>query len=198
MNIKFIVLFVWGLSNYLWSQKTEITFDVHYKSHKIGMVHAVENRSGSQTIKGLKTITTTQILKVTINVESEISIIYKDSTMVKSVAYRHSNRGNENVHATVTKVEDKSYHVLRNGKKDKIENIKINFCEVDLYFREPKGIENIFSTMYAKMVPLKLVGPGKYLMITPDNKDSYYTYLNGKLILVEANTALGKVISKRV
>jgi hypothetical protein len=162
------------------------------------MVHAIENRSGSQTIKGLKTITTIEILKVIINVESEISIIYKDSTMVKSVAYRHSNRGNENVHATVTKVEDKTYHVLRNEKKDKIENIKINFCEVDLYFQEPKGIEKIFSTMYAKMVPLKLVGPGKYLMITPDNKDSYYTYLNGKLILAEASTALGKVISKRV
>lgn len=198
MSVKFIILFFLGLSSSLWSQKTEIIFDVHYKSRKIGTVHAVENKSGNQTIKGLKTITATEILKIYLNVESEISTIYKDSTMIKSVAYRHSNRGNENVHATVTKVEDKTYHIIRNGKKDKIENIRINFCEVDLYFREPKGIDKIFSTMYAKMVPLKLVGPGKYLMITPDNKDSYYTYLNGKLILVEANTALGKVISKRV
>jgi hypothetical protein len=48
------------------------------------------------------------------------------------------------------------------------------------------------------MLPLKLVSPGKYWLETPDNKDSYYTYINGKLIFVEANTALGKVISKRV
>jgi len=198
MKIKLLILICFGLFNSIKSQKNEIIFDVHYKSKKIGKVHAIEDQSGTQTIKGLNTITTTEILKFSLYVESEISILYKDGIMVKGVAYRHSNRGNENVHSTVTKIDDKTYHVERNGKKDKIENVKINFCEIDLYFNEPKGIETVFSTMYAKLLPLKLVSPGKYLMETPDHKDSYYTYVNGKLIMVEAITALGKVISKRI
>lgn len=198
MKIKLFVIFIFGLFNSLWSQKTEIIFDVHYKSRKIGTIHAVEHRSENQTVKGIKTITNTEILRVTIHVESEISVIYKDSALVKGVAYRHSNKGNENVHSTVIKTNNNTYHIERNGKKEKLEDLKINFCDVDLYFIEPKGIENIFSTMYAKMLPLKLVSPGKYRLVTPDNKDSYYTYTNGKLILVEANTALGKVLSKRL
>jgi hypothetical protein len=198
MKIKLFVIFIFGLFNSIWPQKTEIIFDVHYKSRKIGTIQAIEHKSGNQRVKGIKTITTTEIIKVKLRVESEISVIYKDSILVKGVAYRHSNKGNENVHSTVIKTNNNAYHIERNGEKEKLEDIKINFCDVDLYFIEPKGIEKIFSTMYAKMLPLKLVSPGKYWLETPDNKDSYYTYINGKLIFVEANTALGKVISKRV
>jgi hypothetical protein len=187
-----------GLFNSVWSQKNEIIFDVHFRSKKIGSVNAIEVKSETQTIKGLKTVTNTEIFTVSLYVESEISVVYKDGAVVKGIAYRHSNRGNENVHSMVTKIDDKTYQIERNGKKEKIENLKINFCEVDLYFHEPKGIEKIFSNMYAKLLPLKAVSPGKYLLLTPDNKNSYYTYLNGKLIMVEADTALGVVISRRI
>lgn len=42
------------------------------------------------------------------------------------------------------------------------------------------------------------MGGGKYQLITPDKKNSYYNYLNGKLTMVEADTPVGKVVSKRL
>jgi len=52
--------------------------------------------------------------------------------------------------------------------------------------------------MYAEMLTLKKVSPGKYQLITPDNNDSFYTYKNGKLVIIEVNIIAGKVLSKRI
>jgi hypothetical protein len=52
--------------------------------------------------------------------------------------------------------------------------------------------------MYAEFLTLKATGAGKYQVTTPDKKDTFYSYQNGQLVLVESNTPLGKVVCKRI
>lgn len=180
------------------AQKIEIAFEVSFKGKKIGIVKAIEEKTGTKSIKNLKTETDTKILVVSVHVESEVKVIKENNVLIEGTAYRHANRGSEDVHAHVKKIGSKSYQRERNGKKSKIENLDITICMVDLYFNEPKGITSVFSNMYAEKLELKAMGAGKYQLITPDKKNSYYTYQNGKLITVEADTPVGKVLSKRV
>jgi hypothetical protein len=182
----------------LLAQKTEIAFEVSFKGKKIGVVKAIEEKTGTKSIKNLKTEMDTKILVVSVHVESEVKVVKENGILVEGTAYRHANRGAEDVHAHVKKIASKTYQRERNGQISKIEKEDITMCMVDLYFKEPKGVTSVFSNMYAEKLELKAMGAGKYQLITPDKKNSYYTYQNGKLITVEADTPVGKVLSKRV
>jgi hypothetical protein len=194
----YIVLFLLlTLTNKSWAQKQEIKFQVNFKDNAIGTLLAVQETSGTKSTKDLKTLTDTKVLMMAVHVESEVNVIHQDGVLQKGVAYRHANRGAEDVHATVIMKGDKNYQIERNGKTEKM-IANISFCVVDLFFREPKGISKIFSNMYTKVLTLKEISPGTYMLMTPDNKNSYYTYQNGKLMVVETDTPLGKVVSRRI
>lgn len=197
MKIFSITILFWFTSLVGQAQTLEYAFEVTFKDKKIGTLHAKEEKSATRTIKDLRTETDTKIIMMSIHVESEVSVTHSNDGLIKGTAYRHANRGSEDVHAHVTRLGTNLYEIERNGKKDKLENTKITFCVIDLYFREPKGIKNIFSNMYAQMLSIKQIEPGKYQLITPDKKNSTYTYRNGKLMTIETDTPVGKVISKR-
>lgn len=179
------------------AQKVEHVFNVHFKTKDIGTIHAAEERFGTKSSKDLRTLTDANILMMSIHVESEVKSQHDNGILTEGTSYRHANRGAEDIHARVSKMGDKLYQREKNGMKSKIERQEITNCVIDLFFREPKGVKTVFSNMYADFLTLKEVGPGKYQLITPDKKDSYYTYKGGKLIMVESDTPLGKVTSKR-
>jgi hypothetical protein len=180
-----------------WAQKDKFSLEVTFKNKSIGKVVAIQEKSGSRSVIDVSTITDAKILMMPVHVESEINVQYQDGIMAKGIAFRHANRGDNDIHSTITRLGDLNYKIERNGKTEKF-NYDINFSVADLFFREPKGISNIFSNMYAKFLSIKEVNKGKYILVMPDKKSSTYTYDNGKLILVESDTPLGKVISKRI
>ncbi len=198
MKIVTILLLNTFLVRSLFAQKTEIAFEVSFKGKKIGVVKAIEEKTGTKSIKNLKTETDTKILVVSVHVESEVKVVKENGILVEGTAYRHANRGAEDVHAHVKKIASKTYQRERNGQTSKIEKEDITMCMIDLYFKEPKGVASVFSNMYAGKLELKAMGGGKYQLITPDKKNSYYSYQNGKLVTVEADTPVGKVLSKRI
>jgi hypothetical protein len=198
MKVKVTLLFVFSLSQLSWAQKTETVFNVFFKDKSIGTMRVVEEKSGTKSIKDLSTQTDAKILAMSIHVESEVKSTHENGILIQATSYRHANRGAEDVHAKVTRINDKNYVKERNGVKGRIEGQQIDMCLIDLFFREPKGVKKVFSNMYAEFLIIKEIGAGKYRVITPDNKDSYYTYKDNKLTTVESNTPLGKVISRRV
>ena len=198
MKLTFLVLSgILGLYPPTQAQKTEIVFEVDFKGEKIGLLRAVEERDGNKVIKDLKTETNTKILVIAIHVETEVQINKEDDILMEGKAYRHSNRGTEDVHARTSRIGDKSYQLECNGKKSNY-NEDITICMIDMYFKEPLGITSVFSNMYAQKLELKLMRPGKYQLMTPDNKNSYFTYENGMLMTVESETPVGKIVSKRL
>lgn len=180
------------------AQKKEIVFNVVFKDKNIGTIHAVKEVAGNKAISDLRTNTDAKVFMMSIHVESEVNAIKENGVLMQGTAYRHANRGSEDVHAKVTKLADKTYQAVKNGKTTKLENKLINICVVDIYHQEPKGLNAVFSNMYAEFLKIKALGAGKYQVTTPDNKDTYYNYKNGQLVLVESNTPLGKVVCKRI
>jgi hypothetical protein len=193
LSLAFVFSCLFGFA-----QKKEIVFNVFFKDKNIGTIHAVKEVTGTKVINDLKTNTDAKVFMMSIHVESEVSAIKEKGGLVQGTAYRHANRGSEDVHAKVTRLADKTYQTVKNGKTAKIENKLIDVCVVDLYHQEPKGLSAVFSNMYADFLKVKALGSGKYQVTTPDNKDTFYQYQNGQLVLVESNTPLGKVICKRI
>jgi hypothetical protein len=198
MKIKLLLLAVLVSTISVFAQKKEIVFNVVFKDKNIGTIHAVKEVVGTKVSSDLKTNTDAKVLMMSIHVESEVTAVKENGVLVQGTAYRHANRGSDDVHAKVTKVADKTYQAVKNGKTTKIENKVIDVCVVDLYHQEPKGLSAIFSNMYADFLTVKALGAGKYQVTTPDNKDTFYSYQNGQLVLVESNTPLGKVVCKRI
>lgn len=198
MKRNVILILIMGFYQLSWAQKNEFNFAVHFKGEQIGTMHAVESKTGAKSVKDLRTNTDAKIFGLSIHVESEVTTTHEGEILTHGIAYRHASRKSEEVHAQVTKVSDKVYQKERNGIKEKLENIAISFCVIDLYFREPKGIKKVFSNMYADMLQVKELGQGRYEITAPDDRVSYYQYANGKLLTMEASTPLGKIVSKRL
>ena len=186
------------MCNFTLAQKTEILFNIMLKDKKIGVLHAQEIKTESKSFKVLTVETKTTFLFIPIHMESEVSTTQKNGVLIEGTAYRDASRKSKDVVAAVTKIGPRLYQRERNGMKDKIRNQRITFCVVDLYFKEPVAITQVFSNMYAETLPLKWMGNGIYQLITPDNNNTIYTYQNGELISIEVDTPVGKVISKRI
>lgn len=180
------------------AQKTEITFDVILKEKKIGNVRATETKTGSNITRDIKSESDAKVLAFSVHLETETKVVNGSETLVEGIAYRHASRGPEDVHAKTKRVGTKKYERERNGNKTTLDNEEISFCVADLFFKEPIGLQKIYSNMYAEMLQIKSLGKGKYQVITPDKKTTFYTYLNGKLMTIESDTPVGTVISKRV
>ncbi len=186
-----------GICFLVFPQKTQISFDVFHNEENIGTLQAIKIKNGKKTVKDLRTNTNAKVLMMSIHVESEINTVSEEEILIKGIAYRHANRGTEDIQATVTKKDSKNYEAERNGVKKKIVGNVINYCVIDLYFKEPVGLSKIFSNMYADFLPIKKLEQGHYVLTTPDSKTSHYYYTNGNIERIEVEISLGKVISKR-
>lgn len=197
LNFSLLVCFLLSVTS-AFTQKQETTFDVIFRGEKIGVLNAQETKSKSKAYKELTVDTKSTFLFIPVHMESEIRITQKRGILIEGTAYRNANRGSSDVNATIRKVGFRLYERERNGVKDKIRTKPIRFCVVDLYFKEPLKVNEVFSNMYVEMLQLKRIDTGKYQLITPDNNNSIYTYTNGKLVSIEADTLVGKIVSKRI
>lgn len=179
------------------AQTTEAIFDIYFKNKVIGFVTASKIQTGNKIVEDLHTKTNSKILMLEIHVESEINITYNKNILTKGIAYRQSNRGNEDIQSTIVKIDEKSYSIERDQKKQILKTGIIDFCVIDLYFTEPIGKTTVFSNMYGQFISITKEGPGRYKSILPDGKHATYIYEAGKLEKIEVEMSLGKVISKR-
>lgn len=195
---KYLILIVcFLLTGNLFAQKTETIFNVFLKDENIGQIVASETISGNSIVRDIRSKTDAKILAFSIHVESDTKITKGNEIMTEGIAYRHANRGAEDVHASTKRVANKKYERNKNDKKSILENTDITFCVADLYFKEPKGLTKIYSNMWAEMVEIKNLGNGVYQVTTPDKKKSLYTFKNSKLVVIELDTPAGKIVSRR-
>ena len=198
MSRFLIVLLFLHVFIYVKGQKYEVSFHVYLKDKLIGKVEAVEIKKGTEVIRDVKAESDASVMMLSVHVETDTKVINGNRVLIEGTAYRHTNRGPGDIHATTKRLAAKKYEHDRNGTKSLYELGEITFSVTDLFFEEPVGLEKIFSNMFAEMVPLKKLGSGKYQVTTPDNKTTIYTYSSGKLVIVESETPAGNVLSKRI
>lgn len=70
-----------------------------------------------------------------------------------------------------------------------MDNISIIFPAALLYFKEPKGVNEIFSERFLEHCSIKSKSEGKYVLELPNGKENVYTYVNGELqeVFVDRN-----------
>ena len=175
----------------------EANFDVTFNDKVIGTVKATEKKEGGKIIKDLRSNTDTKVLIMSIHVESEVNATYDQETFLSGVAYRHANRGAKDIHATTTRLAAQKYQTDKDGAKTTLQGKEVKYCVIDLYFKEPKGLKEIYSNMFATFVTVKELAPGKYMIMNPDQVNATYTYAGGKLMKIEVDTKVGKVTSVR-
>ena len=176
----------------------EVRFEIIFDDKKIGHVEVVESQQGEHVVRDLKTVSDAHVF-ITIHVETEAKVTRnKAGLIVEGIGYRHANRGSEDVHAHTQIITEDKYKVNRNGKSWVLDDHPIDYCVADMYFKEPVGKSQVYSNMYGANLKIASLGGGKYHVITPDDKDSYYTYQNGLLKQVVVSTPLGKVKTRRI
>ena len=117
--------------------------------------------------------------------------------MINSFAYRHVNRGSENIETTVKRKSNTEYISTRNGETKHLQIEGIKYSVIDLYFKEPKEITSVFSNTHAELLELTAKAEGVYELKLPDGKKNKFTYSNGKLVRVEAAISVGQIVFKR-
>ena len=192
-------LLVLALSFYSFSilaQSTVSLFDVTMNDKKIGVLKATKNINGKMVTKNISSSSKTNVLALSVHVESEVYVTSENDILKTSFAYRQVNRGSENIETTVKFLAPSKYEIVKNGVNTVI-NSNINYSIVDLYFKEPKGLYIVFSNTHGAFLNIKSLGNGDYELQLPDGKTNIFRYLNGKLVQVEAKMMVGKVIFQR-
>lgn len=180
------------------AQKTETTYTIHFKGNNIGTVKATEIKSGTKSTKDLRTTSDAKVMCVQVHLEMDVNKTQENGVMTQGTAYKHANRGSEDVHSKTVQTAPKTYQIQRNGVTSTVTNKEIKLCVIDLYFMEPVGVTSVFSNMFGQDIPVAHIGVGKYKITTPNDKTTTFTYQNGVLMTIESETPLGSVTTKRM
>lgn len=179
------------------AQNTTINFDVIFDGKSIGTLTASKEVAGTKVVKNLRSNTDAKILMLSVHVESEVHVKSEGEIMTHATAYRHANRGAEDIQTTTTKGPGNTYDIVKNGEKIQLTHVGIKFCVTDLYFTEPLGITKVYSSTYGTFLNIGYVSKGVYKISLPDGKTTTFTYVNGKLTQAVATMSLGNVLFKR-
>ncbi|HRG53465.1 MAG TPA: hypothetical protein PLL00_11565 [Bacteroidia bacterium] len=177
-------------------ENKELKFTVFHEGKNIGTMKVTKRQDGGKVIRELKTDTDRKVMVASIHVESDVSIVSDEEIVTMGMAYRYGNPSTNDVHSNVMRLGSK-YQIEQNGVVRNMEVSKIEFCMVDLYFKEPKGVTTVFSNMHSVFLPIKKTGEGEYQVQFPDDKTAIYKYKEGEIDVVESNTPYGIIISRR-
>lgn len=180
------------------AQDTQSKFDIYFDDDKVGHFTVTQTTTGTKNIRDLKTVSETKIIAILFHVETEAKVIRQEGKFVEGTGYRHANRGIDDIHSQTTHISDNNYEIKKNGKSEVKKDYTITWCITDLFFKEPKGLTHIYSNMHGQKLRINHMGNGRYQVVSPGDKYSYYIYKNGVLVTVEADTPVGKVISTKV
>lgn len=179
------------------AQNTVINFDVIFDGKSIGTLTASKEVAGTKIVKNLRSNTDAKILMLSVHVESEVHVKTEGEILTSATAYRHANRGAEDIQTTTVKGTGNTYNIVKNGEKIQLTHAGIKFCVTDLYFTEPLGVTNVYSSTYGAFLPVKYISKGVYKIILPDGKTTTFTYVNGKLTGAVSTMSLGDITFKR-
>ncbi|MBC7487323.1 MAG: hypothetical protein H7282_11285 [Cytophagaceae bacterium] len=179
------------------AQNTTINFDVIYDGKSIGTLTASKEVAGTKVVKNLRSNTDAKVLMLSVHVESEVHVKTEAEILTSATAYRHANRGAEDIQTTTVKGAGNTYDIVKNGEKIQLTHVGIKFCVTDLYFTEPLGITKVYSNTYGTFLNIKYVSKGVYMITLPDGKTTTFTYVNGKLTQAVATMSLGNILFKR-
>jgi len=124
---------------------------------------------------------------------SRVSGVYRDGVLIDGKILRKVN-DSEKANAHIFWATDK-YFIQEDKKLEEFKQ-KIFYSTACLMHWEPVNFSTVYSENYKKMIPIKVVGPHKYMLLLPDGNKNYYSYQNGICFEAEVNTNLSTAFFK--
>ena len=159
-------------------------------------------------VKGSKTIGTILATKSTLNNESKyeltssVSFRFIGEISIKSVfkthftddvltyAFSENLLNDKQKEFSEIQWDGNQYHVQLKKENKTIENEKITYSMLSLYYQEPKHVQQVFSERFAEYCQIKEIETDKYELTLPDGNKNYYYYQDGICTRVEVERTL--------
>lgn len=175
----------------------KISYDMYALGNKIGTMDIEKTiRADGSEYYTLKSKATAKVLWNTRTSETIYEIVYKGGKLISS-SHKYYENG---------KLE-KFCYVTTNGQKYDVKSYRqtTSFTQiptysiVSVYFKEPKGISQIFYEAEGDFSAIKAgEEPGTYEFKSSDGNRNIYKYVNGKLTEAEFHVSIITVKIKRV
>jgi hypothetical protein len=101
---------------------------------------------------------------------------FVESRLSNSDVTKHIN--DELKDKTTVRLQQSVYHIQIDDKKSQLKD-EVSYTVAQLYYREPKGIEQIFSEKFGAFCPMISKSQGVYELRLPDGIRSEYHYAHG-------------------
>lgn len=188
-----VVIFMFLGMNFSFAQKSISNFEVSLEGKTVGLMVATKEINGDLISYSLHSDVETKIFRMSLEVESELDMVTKNQILIEGKSFQYSNRGSDNISATVIKLVDNTYQTNKNNKSKILKVDKIVDTVTDLYYKEPKGITSVFSIADADFLDIESIGNGSYALILPNGRKNIFTYLNGNFENMQAPILVGVV-----
>jgi len=126
-----------------------------------------------------------------------MDVTYKDGKLVSSYCKNEINDEVDN-YASISWDAAAGKYNITNEKKKLTYAAPVTFSVISLYFKEPKGLNTLFTERIGEAYALKDLGDGRYEYKIPNGDKNVYVYKNGELVETERKTIIGTVYVKFV
>lgn len=181
-----LTFILFSISTLLFSQTQ--TYDVLLVGSDVGDMTITRSISGTKKHYSLQSSTSvmfgSRVDKYTCTME------FDNNVLVKSTVENRKN-GKLIWFTYVNKVGDAGYKVQTEKGLSTIAGA-VSYCCYDIFFKEPKEGESVFSERWGKFGKISKTEEHVYKLVVPDAEDYTYNYENGKMTKMEVPTFLGK------
>jgi hypothetical protein len=185
VNVIYFVL----ISFILMSAQT-LSYDVKALGMKVGSMKITRTLSGSNILYQIESTNHVSYLFGEIDVKHSSSASFLNGVLQKSNSKTDKNGKLESSCETVL---SGSVYKIKTHQTIAVYSSPIRYSIFSMYYNEPKGLKEIFSEEYGKMVPISEVKPHRFMVSFPDGKKYHYDFENGVISDVEVPSAVGTV-----
>ncbi|MEQ8925046.1 MAG: DUF6134 family protein [Fulvivirga sp.] len=164
------------------SKGQEYNYSIHLAGGKIGGINATLTEENGVQYYEIESDVTFKVLFKKYNRKTIHRVKYSNGTIEESYTAVYMNKNQEDS-ASLVHLSNYEYRCFMTEKDEPYKQHfgPIKFPTAMLYYKEPKGVNKVFSERFLDYCPVKVLEKGKYEVYLPNGKENIYTYENGEL-----------------
>lgn len=167
-----------------------IRFDIVKKTKTIGFIELQKIKTNNTTTYKIKSEVNSKFI-IEFKANSKESYVYESDTLIYSSIYRTINN---KLSVDQTLYYNEGTYYLKKKQEDQMLHASVIRCNlVQLYFKEPVNIRQVYCDKLNQYLAIKNLGNNKYKMSFPNNSYTIFNYKNGKCSSIEAGGTFYKV-----
>lgn len=160
----------------LFAQRTQWTYKIARDGKQIGWMKLQKTDSANRMMLSLNSEVKTRFI-IALDIDVTDMATFEEGRLIHSATIRRTN--NRTKLDKQTRRRGTKYEVSQEGKTQVHSFPVIRANLLSLYFFEPAGLQEIYSDMHERFIPVKRVKDGSYEVKFPDGNSNLFYYANG-------------------